>query len=267
MSTSDHDTRPVNLLYILADNNLVRLINNKRHHDSELHMYGGKYGYPLFAALVKGYLEATMAVLQIGNEYDENKIFEELRYAPDSLRFRDGIISKKRRYHGLLRMGIKRLYAWCLIRAPISKKKITLLTAGHRYYGLQNTGIRRLYNYFLIKVLISNAEMIILEGHRYHGLPRMGTKRLYTCCLIRAPMSKRKITLLTAGHRCYGLQNTGTRRLYNYFSIKVLISNAEMIILEGHRYHGLPRKGTKRLCAYCSVRAPISKKKITVVTA
>ncbi|RYC54411.1 hypothetical protein CHU98_g11798 [Xylaria longipes] len=58
----------VSLPYILAENNLARLINSMFHYDSKVHIHGERHGYPLFAALANGHREAVIALLQVEHE-------------------------------------------------------------------------------------------------------------------------------------------------------------------------------------------------------
>ncbi len=64
----EHDeqrhTPAATLLYILAENNCVRLINTTFKHDQRIHFRGERYGYPFFAALANGHRTAVKALLQ-----------------------------------------------------------------------------------------------------------------------------------------------------------------------------------------------------------
>ena len=59
-----------NLLYILADRNLPALIETLLKLGARTNIYGGKFGYPLFAALVSGFRESVEALLHCRSNPD-----------------------------------------------------------------------------------------------------------------------------------------------------------------------------------------------------
>ena len=58
------------LLYILADRNLPALIETLLKMRATTDIYGGKYSYPLFAAVVSGFRESIEALLRCGSNPD-----------------------------------------------------------------------------------------------------------------------------------------------------------------------------------------------------
>lgn len=54
---------PADLLYILADRNVPRLVEMVLDRDSKINVRGQRYGYPFYAALVHGYEDVVEAPL------------------------------------------------------------------------------------------------------------------------------------------------------------------------------------------------------------
>ncbi|KAE9574809.1 hypothetical protein CGMCC3_g9329 [Colletotrichum fructicola] len=72
----------VNLTYILAENNLLTLLEKRVTALAwQVHSRGGRYGYPLFAAMSEGHLTAAKALLgKTAQLVDINDIFPDVRY-------------------------------------------------------------------------------------------------------------------------------------------------------------------------------------------
>ncbi|ORY63313.1 uncharacterized protein BCR38DRAFT_524899, partial [Pseudomassariella vexata] len=77
-------TSSASLLYILAENNFARLIKAVRQRDPRINIYGERYHYPLFAALINSHQDAVEALSQSGTTGSKNDdIFARLEYGQD----------------------------------------------------------------------------------------------------------------------------------------------------------------------------------------
>ncbi|KAF5574279.1 Pfs NACHT ankyrin domain-containing protein [Fusarium pseudoanthophilum] len=83
VSPTRHLTTNASLVYILAENNYVNLIETTLRFNPRIHIEGERYGYPLFAAAVNGHQEAVSALLQGANPDISNRISTELLYGRD----------------------------------------------------------------------------------------------------------------------------------------------------------------------------------------
>ena len=71
-------------LYILAERNVANLIRVWRRHDPRTLILGGRYEYPIFAALMLGHRDAARALLhQETGPAQGDDIYSQLKYAPD----------------------------------------------------------------------------------------------------------------------------------------------------------------------------------------
>jgi ankyrin repeat protein len=83
-----HSLNTASFLYILADNNWARLITACRRRHPSIEIEGGRYRYPLFAAMVKGHREAARALLDQDTSFSreddsfskENDLSSKLEY-------------------------------------------------------------------------------------------------------------------------------------------------------------------------------------------
>ncbi|KAK8148068.1 hypothetical protein G3M48_000410 [Beauveria asiatica] len=73
-------TPTTSLLHILAERNLAKLIKEALHLDSGIDVYGGRYHYPLFAALANSNHDAVKALLQTPTSPQEDDAFARLDY-------------------------------------------------------------------------------------------------------------------------------------------------------------------------------------------
>ncbi|RYP81628.1 hypothetical protein DL770_005836 [Monosporascus sp. CRB-9-2] len=74
----------VSLLYILAETNLAELIKAVLHYrPEEFHEQGGRYRYPLFAALTSSHRNAVTALLQLEHSPSKDDITARLEYGRD----------------------------------------------------------------------------------------------------------------------------------------------------------------------------------------
>ncbi|KAF5678647.1 nacht ankyrin domain-containing protein [Fusarium circinatum] len=76
-------TPNASLIYILAENNYANLIETTLRFDPRIHIEGERFGYPLFAAAVKGHEEAASALLRGASPDISNSISTELLYGRD----------------------------------------------------------------------------------------------------------------------------------------------------------------------------------------
>lgn len=74
------------LLYILADRNLPRLVEIALDRDAKIDLRGQRYGYPLFAALAHGYRDVVKALLCRGRSSEDCGFLDRLEYAPAAQR-------------------------------------------------------------------------------------------------------------------------------------------------------------------------------------
>ncbi|KAJ5160851.1 Pfs NACHT and Ankyrin domain protein [Penicillium canariense] len=80
---SRRHTPTASLLYILAENNLAKLIRTALHRDSRINIQGERHRYPLFAALANGHRDAVKALLQQEANCPQNDISAQLGYGGD----------------------------------------------------------------------------------------------------------------------------------------------------------------------------------------
>ncbi|KAM3445959.1 hypothetical protein NHJ13734_000136 [Beauveria thailandica] len=73
-------TPTTSLLHILAERNLAKLIKEALHLDPEIDVKGGRYHYPLFAALANSNHDAVKALLQTPTSPQEDDAFARLDY-------------------------------------------------------------------------------------------------------------------------------------------------------------------------------------------
>ncbi|KAJ5281262.1 hypothetical protein N7478_006634 [Penicillium angulare] len=77
------------MIYILADRGLSALIRTKMQVNSRVHFPGGRYGYPIFAALAGGHKDAVAALLGLSSTIiDGNDIAEGINFRKDLLDFK-----------------------------------------------------------------------------------------------------------------------------------------------------------------------------------
>ncbi|RYP43640.1 hypothetical protein DL768_009815 [Monosporascus sp. mg162] len=77
-------TSSVSLLYVLADTNLAELIKAVLHYrPEEFHEQGGRYQYPLYAALTNSHRDAVEALLQLEHSASKDGITARLKYGRD----------------------------------------------------------------------------------------------------------------------------------------------------------------------------------------
>ncbi|KAJ5675531.1 Pfs NACHT and ankyrin domain protein [Penicillium macrosclerotiorum] len=82
--TVDEYSLDASLFYILADNGFSELIRTRLKADPESHIIGGRYRYPLFAALAKGNMDTVAALLNLPtNIYKGVDIIEDLNSGED----------------------------------------------------------------------------------------------------------------------------------------------------------------------------------------
>ncbi|KAJ5823813.1 Pfs NACHT and Ankyrin domain protein [Penicillium robsamsonii] len=80
---SRRHTPTASLVYILAENNLAKLIRAALRLDSRINIQGERYQYPLFAALANGHRDAVKALLQKEASCLQNDISAQLEYGGD----------------------------------------------------------------------------------------------------------------------------------------------------------------------------------------
>jgi ankyrin repeat protein/nucleoside phosphorylase len=73
-------TIDASLLYLLAEQNLPRLIRLTCHHNSSINIEKEQYQYPLFAALANGHRDAVKALLQLETSPADSDITLQLEY-------------------------------------------------------------------------------------------------------------------------------------------------------------------------------------------
>ncbi|KAJ6007878.1 Pfs NACHT and Ankyrin domain protein [Penicillium herquei] len=80
---SRRHTPTASLLYILAENNLAKLIGTALRLDSRINIQGERHQYPLFAALANGHRDAVKALFQKEASCPQNDISAQLEYGGD----------------------------------------------------------------------------------------------------------------------------------------------------------------------------------------